>query len=137
MTITYEGFNMTYPIQGEIQAEAFSVSILNASTNQESISMDEQIAQIQFKTEREELLKKIISEQDKDVKAELQAQLDELDTKEMERHNENVTNQLVEQYNQQRDADFAKIKMGAGLILVLFIVLVGFIVFKVKSKKKN
>lgn len=137
MTITYQGLNITQPIQGEIQAEAFSVNLLNASTTQGTLSLEEQAAQLQFKTEREELLKKMISEQDATVKAELQAQLDELDTQERERHNQSVTDQIVEQHMKEREANFSKVKMGAGLVLVLLIVVIGFIVFKKKSKKKD
>ena len=75
MTIKYQGLNITQPIQGEIQAEAFSVDLLNASTTQGSLSLEEQAAQLQFETEREEILEKMLSEQDATVKAELQAQL--------------------------------------------------------------
>jgi len=38
---------------------------------------------------------------------------------------------------QEREANFSKVKMGAGLVLVLLIVAIGFIVFKQKSKKKD
>jgi len=79
----------------------------------------------------------MLSEQDATVKAELQAQLDELDAKERERHNQSVSDQIVEQHMQKREADFSKVKMGAGLVLVLLIVVIGLIVFKQKSKKKN
>lgn len=137
MTITYQGLNITQPIQGEIQTEAFSVNLLNASTTQSSLSSEEQAAQLQFETEREELLKKMLSEQDATIKAELQAQLDELDAKERERHNQSVSDQIVEQYMQEREANFSKVVMGAGLVLVLLIVIIGFIIFKQKSKKRD
>jgi len=83
MTITYQdqGLNIMQPIHGEIQVEAFSVNLLNASTTQDTLSLEERAAQLQFETEREELLKKMLSEQDATVKAELQAQLDELNVK--------------------------------------------------------
>jgi|GEM_PF-2497504 len=137
MTITYQGLNITQPIQGELQAEAFLVNLLNASSTQGTFSSEEQAAQLQFGTEREELLKKMISEQDATVKAELRAQLDELDAKERERYNQSVTNQIVEQHMQEREANFSKVKMGAGLVLVLLIAVIGLIVFKQKSKKKD
>jgi len=126
MTIKYQGLNITQPIQGEIQAEAFSVDLLNASTTQGSLSLEKQAAQLQFETEREEILEKMLSEQDATVKAELQAQLDELDAKERERHNQSVSDQIVEQHMQKREADFSKVKMGAGLVLALQMIRSGF-----------
>ncbi len=137
MTITYQGLDITQPIQGEIQPAAFSVNLLNAGTAQATILAEEQEAQFKFETERRELQAKIISEQDAAIKAELQAQLDELDTKERERHNENVANELAEQYMQERDAKFEKVKMGAAVVIVLVIVVIVAVIFKNKSKQKK
>lgn len=137
MKITYQGSNIMQPIPGEIQAEGFSVNLLNASSTRETLSMEEQAAQAKFETEREELMAKIIAEQDAAIKAELQAQLDELDAKERDRHNENVSSQLVENYMLERDAQFAKVKTTAGLVLVMFIVVVVVAVFKHKSRKNR
>ena len=58
MTIKYQGLNITQPIQGKIQAEAFSVDLLNASTTQGSLSLEEQAAQLHLKQNEKKYLKK-------------------------------------------------------------------------------
>lgn len=137
MRITYQGLNIMEPIQGEIKADAFAVSLLNANEVQETLSPEEVVAQNQYKIDSEEILSKLKVEKDPKVQEELLAQLAELDAKERDRLNQKVTENLVEQYEQEQEATSNKTMIGAGIVIVIFIVIIGFMIFNKKRKAKG